>query len=339
MPKLDTLVFCGRFQPFHLGHAKVVEKALQEANQLVIVIGSAFQARSIKNPWTFEERRDMITKYLESKGISDRVSIVPVTDYPYDDNAWISAVQKAVERVSRGKNIGLIGHSKDSSSYYLKIFPQWKDHIEVENYKGIDATQIRKGIFGSIKNHSFMKDIVVSRWIAYWATENTGILRSLQDEYKFIEEYKYSWATSPFSPVFVTTDAVLTQSGHILLVKRGGYPYKDCWALPGGYLDPNHSVRSNMIKELREETRIKVPEKVLNGSMKRTKIFDMPDRDPRGRTITHAYHVDLGYPEEGLPKVKGADDAVEAQWFKLSDVQSDKMAFDHYHIIRHFIAA
>lgn len=358
--QFDTLVFVGRMQPFHKGHKAVIDKALEHAEEVVVVLGSCFQPRSTKNPFTFEERKAMIDavygdqfNYAGPQGRvrTPRVKVVPVMDYPYDDNAWVSAVQNAVNgAVSVGwtdypKKIGLVGHSKDSSSYYLRIFPQWRDHVEVDNVGGINATDVRHMLFSTegtptnikatmpAESYHVMSKLIVENG------EVGGVWDCLATEYDQIQEYRKMSQMKGFNfpSVFVTTDAVITQSGSILLIKRGGFPFKGHWALPGGYLDQEQFIEDNMIKELREETRIKIPEKVLRGSIKARDIFDHPDRDPRGRVITHGFHVDLGYPTEGLPKVKGADDAKEAKWFNLSEVTSEMMAFDHYHIIKHFI--
>lgn len=352
--QFDTLVFVGRFQPFHNGHKTVIDKALEHADEVVVVVGSSFAARSTKNPFTFEERKAMIEavygdqfNYAGPQGCfkTSRVKVVPVMDYPYDDNAWVSAVQAVVDTTKRGSKVGLIGHSKDSSSYYLKIFPQWRNHVEVENVEGINATDIRNALFEReyTPNKTFdlmpaesaeiLKDVILGN------AKIGGIWDSLVVEYQQIKEYREKAQMKGFNfpSVFVTTDAVLTQSGYILLIKRGGFPFKDCWALPGGYLDKGQFIVDNMIKELREETCVKVPAKVLKGSIKAQEIFDHPNRDPRGRVITHGFHIDLGYPEEGLPKVKGADDAKEAHWFPLSEVTSEMMAFDHYHVIKCFV--
>lgn len=332
MKKFDTLVFIGRFQPFHNGHKAVIDQALSHAKQVIVIVGSSHQARSTKNPFTFVERAEMIRSVYPNE---ENLIIASVMDYPYDDNAWVSATQKQVSHYTNfGNKIGLIGHSKDHTSYYLKIFPDWKDHIEVENVDGINATDIRNLMFvGGIE------PTVLPREVLQWSYSipNTKWWQNLSGEFKYIRNYKESWKSVPYEPTFVTTDAVLTQSGYILLIKRGGFPFKDCWALPGGYLAQGQTIVDNMIKELREETCVKVPAKVLKGSIKGIEVFDHPDRDPRGRTITHGFHVDLGYPEEGLPKVKGSDDAKEAKWFHLSEVTSEMMAFDHYHIIKRFI--
>jgi bifunctional NMN adenylyltransferase/nudix hydrolase len=330
--------------PFHNGHKAVIDKALEHANEVVIVVGSSFQARSTKNPFTFSERREMIKAVYPQ----DSVKVVGVIDYPYDDNAWVSAVQSAVDNVKSGEKTGLIGHSKDHSSYYLKIFPKWRNHIEVDNVDGINATDIREYLFGgtdkgeyssyptesmSVQSRKVMTNIILnnSKIGQFWD--------NLYQEYNEIKNYreKSQMVGFNFPSVFVTTDAVLTQSGYILLIKRGNFPFKGYWALPGGYLDKGKFIVDNMIKELHEETCVKVPPKVLKGSIKGVHIFDHPDRDPRGRVITHGFHIDLGYPDEKLPKVKGADDAVEAKWFHLSEVTSEMMAFDHYSIIKHFV--
>ncbi len=343
----DTLVSIMRAQPFHKGHQAVIDKALERAKEVVIVLGSSFQARSTKNPFTFDERKAMIKAVYPTANIK----IVGVRDYPYDDNAWVSAVKESVNRVKTGKKTGLIGHAKDNSSYYLKIFPGWKNHVEVKNLDGINATDIRNCLFGeaspvdNITPHSFVENVMPSEardFMNAFIVSNgkvNGVWDWLYREYQEIKEYREKSQMKGFNfpSVFVTTDAVITQSGYVLLVKRAKFPFKDCWALPGGYLDKGQFIIDNMIKELREETCIKIPAKVLKGSIKAIEIFDHPERDPRGRVITHGFHIDLGYPDENLPKVKGADDALEAQWFHLSEVTSEMMAFDHFHIIKKFV--
>lgn len=358
----DALVFCGRFQPFHLGHKAVIDRALELADEVIVVVGSSFQPRSTKNPFTFEERKAMIDSvystefnYSGAQGRikTSRVKCVPVMDYPYDDNAWVSAVQNAVNGAlsttwsDYPPKVGLIGHSKDSSSYYLKIFPRWRNHVEVENVDSINATDIREdilkadGLGWSMEKYPMTSVVIQKLWDTI--TENHGRsfkpwFQNIISEYKMIQEYKKAWAAAPYEPTFVTTDAVITQSGYILLVKRGGFPYKGCWALPGGYLSRGQFIEDNMIKELREETCVKVPAKVLKGSIKSVKVFDHPSRDPRGRTITHAFHVDLGFPDEKLPRVKAGDDALHAEWIPLSQVRSEMMAFDHFHIVKSFVS-
>lgn len=342
----DVLVFIGRFQPFHNGHKAVIETALKQAKEVVVVVGSSFAARNIRNPFTFEERKSMIEAVfpMESQpmvstfgNIQDgpRLHIVPVSDYPYDDNKWIAAIQRAVKQAApNAKDIGLIGHSKDSTSYYLNIFPRWENHVEVPNVDNISATDIRNMLFGNVLDgpklpynvEQLLMKLTREKW---WDT--------LVQEYRMVKKYKEAWKTAPFPPTFMTVDAVVVQSGHILLVKRGDMPGKGLWALPGGFLNQEETMLDGAIRELKEETKIKVPVPVLKGSIKSSKTFDAPNRSARGRTITQAFFIDLGVGE--LPKVKGSDDAEKAFWIPLNEVakQRDRFFEDHASIIDFFV--
>ena len=90
-----------------------------------------------------------------------------------------------------------------------------------------------------------------------------------------------------------------------------------------------------MIRELREETGIKVPAPVLLGSIKDSRVFDAINRSARGRTITHAFKILL--PDGPLPKIKGMDDAVKAEWIPISEIDSNVCFEDHFEIINHFL--
>ncbi len=146
----DLLVFIGRFQPFHLGHQRVVHLALEQAKQVLILVGSSYQARTIKNPFTYQEREVMIQQNLDPQYIG-RVAIRPIRDYPYNDAKWLAEVQNHVDVLSQGvgtsggpKKVGVIGYEKDESSWYLKAFPQWDYQDVGRNYEDtIDATSIR----------------------------------------------------------------------------------------------------------------------------------------------------------------------------------------------------
>ena len=337
--EFDVLVTIGRFQPFHNGHKAIIDAALEKAKEVIVVVGSSFAARNIRNPFTFEERRSMIKSVFPQ----DNVKVVPVSDYPYDDNKWVAAVQNVVHGAMSWSadpiRIGLIGHEKDGTSYYLKIFPTW-GNVSVPNVDGINATDIRKALFeGELTDvydwRSFMPKEVKS--VIKPIVNLTKDFEVLFQEYKMVKKYKEAWKAAPFPPTFMTVDAVVVQSGHILLVKRGDMPGKGLWALPGGFLNQEETMLDGAIRELKEETKIKVPVPVLKGSIKESKTFDAPNRSARGRTITQAFYIDLGF-DEKLPKVKGSDDAEKAFWVPLNEVvaQRDKFFEDHFAIISYF---
>ena len=168
---------------------------------------------------------------------------------------------------------------------------------------------------------------------------HTDEYRQIIREREFIAEHNKQYAGLRYPPIFSTADAVVIQSGHVLMIKRRAEPGRGLWALPGGYVNANtdKSVEDAAIRELREETQIRVPAPVLRGSIVRSKVFDAVDRSPRGRIITHAFHIQL--PDGELPKVKGSDDAEKARWVPIAEVRSEECFEDHFEIISHFVGA
>ncbi|HAC41546.1 MAG TPA: hypothetical protein DCF48_08305, partial [Rikenellaceae bacterium] len=133
----------------------------------------------------------------------------------------------------------------------------------------------------------------------------------------FPYQYKYEHPA-------VTTDCVIFTYEDwklkVLLVKRGGEPYKGEWALPGGFLRGDETAREGALRELREETALEA------SAIGELGVFSKPDRDPRERVITIAFYA-LVKPSE----VRGGDDADEAAWFPIDDLP--QLAFDHADII------
>ena len=141
---MDVAVLIGRFQPFHRGHAGLLQTALATAAKVVVVLGSSFHARNAKNPFTWQERAAMIGSTL-SDADRERVSFVAVRDY-YDDNQWSEEVREAVARnagTDGTSQVALVGHFKDASSYYLNHFPQWQ-MVTSDASSEIDSTDVRR---------------------------------------------------------------------------------------------------------------------------------------------------------------------------------------------------
>ena len=123
--KKNLAVVIGRFQPFHYGHVYNIDRGLKEAKKVLVLVGSAFNSRSPKNPFTFEEREKMIRDHYRGSPNWDRIEVEPLPDYIYEENQWIADVQEIVTSFAT-ETVALIGHEKDESSYYLKNFPQWE---------------------------------------------------------------------------------------------------------------------------------------------------------------------------------------------------------------------
>ena len=107
----------------------------------------------------------------------------------------------------------------------------------------------------------------------------------------------------------------------VLLIQRGNPPFKGAWAFPGGFLNMDETTEQCAIRELEEETRLRVSDVHQIGA------YSKVDRDPRGRTITVAY---LAIIDEPIA-VTGQDDAAKAEWWSLSSLP--ELAFDHADIM------
>jgi bifunctional NMN adenylyltransferase/nudix hydrolase len=339
MMRYDLAVFIGRFEPFHLGHLAILQRALAQAARVVVLVGSAEAPRTAKNPWTYAERVVMIHAALGPD--SARVTTLPLRDHLYNENAWIAEAQAQVARIQAdARTIALFGFSKDASSYYLQSFPQW-ELVDAASVPLLSATELRRLLYSEEPGALRLIEANVPRPVyeIIDAFRQTEAYRQTLEEFRHVENYRASWSGAPYAPVFVTVDSVVAHSGHVLLVRRKAQPGRGLWALPGGFVGESETLRDAALRELREETRLKIPAPVLRGSLRGEAVFDHPDRSLRGRTITHAFYFE--FPSGPLPPVRGGDDAARARWVPISEAQSMRASLfeDHFFILEHFLGA
>jgi len=148
MDKVDVGVLIGRFQPIHIGHCGLIKDALTKCNKLIIIIGSAFNQRTLSNPFLSHERIDMIKLCLDYDEI-DKIIFCPLRDFN-NIVKWTNAVNEIVLNNSKEKNtIGLFGFKKDDSSFYLSLFPDYKNMMVETSFGKINATDVRKKLFSA----------------------------------------------------------------------------------------------------------------------------------------------------------------------------------------------
>ncbi|MDT0685788.1 NUDIX hydrolase [Autumnicola psychrophila] len=125
--------------------------------------------------------------------------------------------------------------------------------------------------------------------------------------------------------IAITVDSVvlchIDNQFKVLLIKRKKDPFKDQWALPGGFIEEGEDLEQAARRELLEETGVKID------SMEQVRAFGKPGRDPRGRMISIAFLSRI-FNEEPL---KAGDDAKDAGWFGINNLPD--LAFDHEEII------
>lgn len=160
MYTFDYLVFIGRFQPFHLAHMQTIEIALQQSQHVILALGSAQLERNIKNPFLATEREQMILSNFSEQD-QKRIHFVHVIDV-YNDEKWVKQVKGLVNQIIQpNAKVGLIGHFKDESSYYLALFPEWQ-MVELDSLKdAISATPMREAYYrGEIHTEFFPEGTV-----------------------------------------------------------------------------------------------------------------------------------------------------------------------------------
>jgi len=124
----------------------------------------------------------------------------------------------------------------------------------------------------------------------------------------------------------MTADIIVEKDDNIVLIKRKNEPYKGCWEMPGGFVEENETVEETALREVTEETSLKVKLKGILG------VYSDLKRDPRGRVATVLFITEAVGGE-----LRAASDAEDARWFDVNDVDADSLAFDHPKIFRDYL--
>ncbi|MBN2776937.1 MAG: NUDIX hydrolase [Bacteroidales bacterium] len=133
--------------------------------------------------------------------------------------------------------------------------------------------------------------------------------------------------TYDYPRALVTVDIIITDNNNrLLVIKRGNDPFKNMWALPGGFIEMDEKLVDSATRELQEETGL------TNINLKQFKAYGDPGRDPRGRNIVIVFYGKCSSPND----VIAGDDAAETHWFELNNLP--ELAFDHKQIVDDFLA-
>jgi bifunctional NMN adenylyltransferase/nudix hydrolase len=351
-PRKRLTVYIGRFQPFHLGHVHILEQAILSSDKVLVLVGSSHIARDIKNPFTFEERKQMISDWADNGNPTNLPIIKPLRDHPYNNAKWLQSVQKNVDKtihelewIPGEVDVTITGSDRDDSTWYLSSFPQYLTDLKESVPVGQDlsATKLRHKLFtldqATASFDMGMTDIPGSTLIFLKKFTQTKHFVALKEEYDFNIKYKSPhaplmnaikafiptmlyeqldkvfeyWLSKQYERTYVTADACIVQSGHVLVVRRGALPGKGLIALPGGFVKPHQTLQDTAVIEPIEETglrlasgknALKMTIAILRGCLRAVQNFDHPGRSLRGRTFTtcHLFRLDDTKP---LPIVKG----------------------------------
>lgn len=353
----DVAVLIGRFQPFLQGHLALLRAALALAPQVVLVMGSAHQARTPRSPFTVAERSQMIRQSLPPDWQA-RVHLLPVRDF-LDAPVWVQTVQAGVAallaRLGRaGGRVVRVGRPQDADAAGARRLVGWDFH-PVPNAEPADTAAWRDTGFSSPPDAVCaalapppgpLPGAPLAAWAAQLPPGTREVLHAwsagperahLAEEWRLLRGYRAAWDGSPYPPVFVTVDSVVRCAGQVLLIRRGQAPGKGLLALPGGFIEQRETTLESALRELEEETHLDLPPDTLRSHLRGQAVFDHPDRSQRGRTITHAYFFDL--PGDVCPAIRADDDAAGADWVPESRLPEleDRFLDDHFHVLAHFL--
>ena len=198
---------------------------------------------------------------------------------------------------------------------------------------GISSTAVREILFKNPECHySDVRDYITHVVFRY-IKDNELYFQNGNDynekEKEFLKEYAVKKEKNHWGEPSVTTDTVAYNGDKILLIRRGNYPYKNYWALPGGFFEKtDEDLNFGAQRELKEETGIDIDPKYF----RQIKTYGH-NFDPRMKIVDVAFSVRVS--KKDMDKVKGLDDACDARWFQIDELP--KLAFHHEQIINDFL--
>ena len=367
-------VYIGRFQPFHKGHKAIVDltvKMMKPGDTFTIIIGSADQQETERNPLSASQRKEMLSTELEGYP----VTILTINDSPYNYDLWIERLcakmlgfksathedflEKQEDFIKGFSNICIVGMENveeyiDRITKYYTYAPTEhfnlgiNSHVfsELDTQASVHGSSIRTLACSEDRDHlenfySVIKDLVDEKVLAYLKTVNFPLI--VYNAY--IKGMDYAKLTGcKYNSCFMTVDNIVFDKflDQVLLIKR-----KDNGklAIPGGFAEPYMNMKDNALRELEEETSITA--KMLKDAFVKIDeleptLIDAPYRDPRSShkcnfvSAVYVWQSKVDALKNFIPYVKAGDDAVDTVWLskeECEDLPAWRFHADHKKII------
>lgn len=367
-------VYIGRFQPFHKGHKAIVDltvKMMKPGDTFTIIIGSADQQETERNPLSASQRKEMLSIELEGYP----VTISTINDSPYNYDLWIEHLcakmlgfksathddflEKQEDFIKGFSNICIVGMENveeyiDRITKYYTYAPTEhfdlgiSSHIfsELETQTSVHGSSIRTLVCSEDRGHlenfySDIKGFVSEKVLAYLKTVNFPLI--VYNAY--VNGINYAASTGcKYNSCFMTVDNIVFDKflDQVLLIKR-----KDNGklAIPGGFAEPYMNMKDNALRELEEETSITA--KMLKDAFVKIDeleptLIDAPYRDPRSGhkcnfvSAVYVWQSKVDALKNFIPYVKAGDDAIDTVWLskeECEDLPAWRFHADHKKII------
>ena len=299
---------------------------------VLVLVGSANELPNYKNPFTAEERMDMINaEFLDY----DRLHVKAVDNYP-SNQEWVEDVIGRVNTIEDDPSATRLYTSEKDEEFYSKNFLY---ELVVKDSEGLDATDIRKDMYRisiqSVEHRIDSIPMLTKDFLLEF--HGTPEWNRLRQEHELCNcslqaataNHRYS---NPIEPV---AHAMVIQGDKCLLVKRGGVRGHGQWALAGGFIENTETTRAAALRELMEETGLDL----LNVSRAAEVAFAVEENlnGLSTRTIAFNYCYAI-HPSDKLNPIAG-DDAQDVKWFPIEDIVAGKIPlfYNHVTIIRRLV--
>lgn len=338
----DAGLMLGRFQIVTRGHLEGALAMAAMCRNCILCIGSADQSRDLRNAWTVEERIEMWLAALPLE-LHGRFRFIAQQDLG-NPLRWASAVENRTTGVLRqlgldpdDASVGLFGHRKDATSFYLDDFPAYILE-QLHNVDGINASDLRASYFA-------MPDF------AAWAREAEGRVPPgviawlgrfrVTAEFGRLADETARIGTSDSDALAVEAIAVVVQGTHVLMRRRGTHPGKGHWALPEGKISASETPEGAAMRLAVERTGVDVSATTLRKAMRDRWTMSDPHRTTGVRTIGLATAFRLTPTPSGrtpqerrksmaLPRTRASDDVA---WFSFDEVRTRRSEIHADHAI------
>ena len=332
-------VLIGRFQPIHIGHINTIREALDHFDEVRILIGSANLPRTFHNPWTAEERQEMLELALRPV-FGERVKISVSNNHP-DDVRWAKTLPQS-HSYAEGDDCYLIAPGKDAAT---QQYLGWVVDHNPSIYKGVwvpsrpsyslSSTGIRNVIFDpqyvdkTVKAtfSPYMNEDVIS-YILQWRHDHKDEYTLLCTEMAYNHKYREEVKQYPRNELTADLCVVNKAGNKVLMVRRGKVPGLGLWAVPGGFVEQDETTFQAAFREFREETNVDLTGRADLYSVIGRDIFDAPSRSPRARIASMVTFIQLKT-DEDLHFLPSLPETLAVEWKSPSMIECFE---DHYAI-------
>ena len=355
-------VFGAAFDPITTGHIAIIkaaQKLLKKDDKFYVLVSNtdekdynvlcteranivnATLKSALKKDFEILIQSKRMYSFLNEKFKDERIGIIVGEDEWNSllNNKWVNS-EKLLQKhvfyvVRRTDNTDPLPETNRNNVFELCLY---------DNYNNVSSSHVREVFYKNPATvYSEVRDSITKK--TFELIKENKLYKQNSENYKneeaeYLKKYAIMKKENGWGDPSVTVDIVAYNANKVLLIRRGNFPYKNYWAVPGGFFnavtktlktgenavaDPDIDYAA--AREFAEETTIKIDHTKFDQIKTYASMFD-----PRCRIVDVAFSVRVN--AKDMKKAVGADDAIEAKWFDMDDLPA--MAFHHAQIISDF---